>query len=333
MIAKTLKDKYIENYATTAVFALFLASNLSLLLRNKSTNHSEHNDDTYNSICHLRANYEPAKLTINDLLAERAKEYIEEQRLKKIKEIEEFSKLKKTHLTLSSLKMINTMSEKLKKDIEKGIKCLGCANSSRIRVYHREGKVEFIAWMNKNGRYRKKIIKYKDGFYNAEGTRLDVAQRMSKPIQLVTSKTKPPRISSGYGPRIHPILKVKKFHAGIDVAAPIDSKIHTALDGKVKRVGYNAFYGTYIIIQHDNNLETLYAHLNSIDRNIKIGKLVKQGECIGKLGKTGRATGAHLHFEVRENGKHIDPAKVKPIYSKASKSDLAKIKKIIDSYV
>jgi murein DD-endopeptidase MepM/ murein hydrolase activator NlpD len=98
------------------------------------------------------------------------------------------------------------------------------------------------------------------------------------------------------------------------------------LDGVVKLTAYNRVYGTYIIIKHKNNLETLYAHLDSISPKISIDKKVKQGEVIGKVGRTGRATGFHLHFETRINGKHTNPASIKPIQYRLQGENLKKFK-------
>ena len=121
------------------------------------------------------------------------------------------------------------------------------------------------------------------------------------------------RISSKYGDRIHPVLKEKKFHDGIDIAVPINTPVKAVADGIVERVLWNGGYGKYVQIKHNNSLSSFYAHLNSWD--VKVGDIVKQGQEIAKSGNTAgkssngqiMTTGPHLHLGAKKNGKTVDP--------------------------
>ncbi|MGG7179231.1 peptidoglycan DD-metalloendopeptidase family protein [Clostridium paraputrificum] len=94
-------------------------------------------------------------------------------------------------------------------------------------------------------------------------------------------------------------------HNGLDIAHKIGDPVYSALDGIVKECHYESGYGNKILIEHEGNIETIYAHLSKF--NIRIGDEVKKGELIGEVGNTGRSTGPHLHFEVRVNGAPVDP--------------------------
>jgi murein DD-endopeptidase MepM/ murein hydrolase activator NlpD len=111
---------------------------------------------------------------------------------------------------------------------------------------------------------------------------------------------------SGYGYRIHPVHKVKKFHKGIDFTAPRGTAIQATGNGKVIRVqNKKRGYGKNIIIDHGFGYTTLYAHLDAVD--IKNGDIVTKGQKIGIIGSTGTSTAPHLHYEVRINKKQVNP--------------------------
>lgn len=117
-------------------------------------------------------------------------------------------------------------------------------------------------------------------------------------------------VSSNFNPRrLHPVLGKVRAHNGVDYVAPVGTPIMAAGDGKVTHSGYNNLNGNYVFIKHANNIVTKYLHLSR--RNVKVGERVKQGETIGRLGATGRVTGAHLHYEFLLNGVHRNPRTVK----------------------
>ncbi|RUT73267.1 M23 family metallopeptidase [Ancylomarina longa] len=113
------------------------------------------------------------------------------------------------------------------------------------------------------------------------------------------------RISAGFGWRIHPIYKTRKFHDGMDFTCTIGTPIYAAGDGVVRFAHKQRGYGKKIEIDHGYGYKTVYAHLSVY--NVKKGQRVKRGEVIGFSGNTGKSTGPHLHYEVRKNNKPVDP--------------------------
>jgi murein DD-endopeptidase MepM/ murein hydrolase activator NlpD len=136
------------------------------------------------------------------------------------------------------------------------------------------------------------------------------------PVELEPGKLAMPtigRLSSGYGVRIDPIHHAQSMHPGLDLAAPAGTQVTAAAAGKVTHAGPAGTYGNLVTIKHANGLETRYAHLSSVD--VQKGAEVLPGTPIGKVGSTGRSTGPHLHFEVRQDGKLEDPKGYLPLNS------------------
>lgn len=117
-------------------------------------------------------------------------------------------------------------------------------------------------------------------------------------------------VSSNFNPRrLHPVLGTVRAHNGTDYVAPVGTPIMAAGDGRVTHSAYNNVNGHYVFIQHANNIVTKYLHLSK--RDVKSGDRVRQGQTIGRLGATGRVTGAHLHYEFLQDGVHRNPRTVK----------------------
>ncbi|MBS2209901.1 M23 family metallopeptidase [Carboxylicivirga mesophila] len=114
------------------------------------------------------------------------------------------------------------------------------------------------------------------------------------------------RTASGWGYRIHPIYKVKKFHEGMDFSAPIGTDIYATADGVVTKItNEKTGYGKRIEVDHGFGYTTLYAHLDEF--NVRRGQKVKRGDVIGYVGNTGGSTAPHLHYEVHVKGKKVNP--------------------------
>ena len=118
-------------------------------------------------------------------------------------------------------------------------------------------------------------------------------------------------ISSHYGKRRHPILGYTRIHRGVDFAAPAGTPVLASGNGVIERANWYGGYGKYIRIRHNSSFKTVYAHLKHYARNIRKGKRVKQGQIIGYVGSTGRSTRPHLHYEVHEFSRQINPMRLK----------------------
>ncbi|MEN6414489.1 MAG: M23 family metallopeptidase [Veillonellales bacterium] len=125
----------------------------------------------------------------------------------------------------------------------------------------------------------------------------DPLQYMSKPV---TGK-----ITAKYGWQQHPVLKQEMMHEGIDFAVPLGTSVRASAPGQVKMITDSAQFGKVLILQHSQAVETLYGHLGEV--LVQPDDMVSQGQVVAKVGKTGMTSGPLLYFEVRENGKAVDP--------------------------
>ena len=137
----------------------------------------------------------------------------------------------------------------------------------------------------------------KGGYFNLGGQSLRRAY-LASPLAFS-------RVTSGFKLRFHPILQTWRAHLGVDYAAPVGTPVRSVGDGVVEAAGQQGGYGNVVTVSHRNGPKTLYAHLSRID--VRVGQNVSQGQSLGGVGATGWATGPHLHFEFRVNGKHQDP--------------------------
>lgn len=132
---------------------------------------------------------------------------------------------------------------------------------------------------------------------------------MSVQKSLLKTPVNGARISSGYGSRKHPILGFSKMHKGIDFSAPTGTPVYAAGEGTIIEMRRKGSYGKYIQIYHSDVFSTAYAHLNGYAKKLQRGSRVAQGQIIGYVGSTGKSTGPHLHYEVIQKGKQMNPLK------------------------
>ncbi len=147
---------------------------------------------------------------------------------------------------------------------------------------------------------------FEDDFYDETG-KISKKMFLKSPISFRNY-----RISSrfSYG-RLHPILKIRRPHLGIDYAAPIGTPVQAIADGTVRFSGWKGGFGNFVEIKHANNYTTMYGHLKGYGKGIKAGAKVKQGQTVGYVGSTGLSTGPHLDFRIKEGNKFLDFLKMK----------------------
>lgn len=163
------------------------------------------------------------------------------------------------------------------------------------------GKIIAAEFVNQGLRYQ--AILHTDGnYYKPDGQSMRQAF-LRAPVSFQY-------VSSNFNPRrLHPVLGTVRAHNGTDYVAPVGTPIMAAGDGRVTHSAYNDLNGHYVFIQHANNIITKYLHLSR--RDVRAGDRVRQGQTIGRLGATGRVTGAHLHYEFIVDGVHRNPRTVK----------------------
>ena len=193
-----------------------------------------------------------------------------------------------------------------------------------------DGDILIAEFINRDRTHTAIRYKLQNGFseyFSLEGRNVKKA--------FLRSPVKFSYISSSYNlKRRHPILHKVRAHTGVDYAASRGTPVRTTGDGTVVFVGKKGGYGNLVEIKHTEDYSTRYAHLNKFHSKIKVGKKVKQSETIGYVGRTGTATGDHLHYEFRVNGKHTNPVTVKlpnakPIHENDKDSYDLHAKKII----
>jgi Membrane proteins related to metalloendopeptidases len=154
----------------------------------------------------------------------------------------------------------------------------------------------------------KSIDPNSDNFFRTLKTRLNLLAIYKDALQDIPLK--PPMdhyyVSSPYGPRKHPVTGKYRMHHGIDLAGTWQENISVSADGIVVFAGYHGSFGKVVRIKHNYGIMTTYGHLAKI--SVRSGDLVNEGQVIGKMGRTGKVKGAHLHYEISVNGKSQNPA-------------------------
>ena len=185
------------------------------------------------------------------------------------------------------------------------------------------------AWFEHNGKRYNAIPYNQNGkitFWDEQGNSLRKSM-LKAPLSYS-------RISSRFSnSRLHPVLKIRRPHHGVDYAAPTGTPVFAVADGTVTFAAYNGGAGNMVKIKHARGMETAYLHLSKYGPGIKAGKRVSQGDKIGEVGSTGTSTGPHLDYRVYVNGKAIDPLKIptepaEPI-ADAHKTSFDKVKELV----
>ena len=209
------------------------------------------------------------------------------------------------------------------KNVLKGDK-LALIYDSKYRLGRSLGTPDIKASLIETNRRPNFLFSYNGKYYDEKGDEVS-GLFLQVPVNS--------RISSKFSfNRLHPILKVRRPHYGVDYAAPKGTKVKAAAKGVVLFSGVKAGYGNVVEIQHGNGLKTLYAHLDSY--NVKKGQKINTGQYIARVGNSGLSTGAHLHFGLYRNNKPINPLlnvkSVKSVLTKTQKNDFLNKTKIFE---
>lgn len=182
----------------------------------------------------------------------------------------------------------------------------------------RKQKISLYRFMDSNG---------KVDYYTENG------RALKKILDRKPLANKNARISSPFGKRFHPILKKYKIHWGVDYAAATGTPVYAGGDGVVQVVKYNGSYGNYIKIRHNSEFSTAYGHMSRFANGIRPGVRVTQGQIIAYVGSTGRSTGPHLHYEVIQNGRRVNPRTIKASTGEnLSGNNLKKFQKVVAKF-
>ncbi|HDY98965.1 MAG TPA: peptidase M23 [Pseudomonas sabulinigri] len=180
-------------------------------------------------------------------------------------------------------------------ELRVGDKVVGTNNILAARFVNRGKTFTAVRYTDKNNF---------TSYYRADGTSMRKAF-IRTPVDFA-------RISSRFNPgRLHPVLNRIRAHKGVDYAAATGTPIKSTGDGRIVSAGRKGGYGNAVVIQHGQKYQTLYGHMSRFASGIRAGTNVTQGQVIGYVGMTGLATGPHLHYEFRVDGRHVDPLGVK----------------------
>jgi murein DD-endopeptidase MepM/ murein hydrolase activator NlpD len=173
--------------------------------------------------------------------------------------------------------------------------------------FYRDGNVYAVHYKGQAGNFYGFYYRSPSGhydFYNEKGQSLRKSVLRS-PLTFAN-------VTSRFGMRFHPITRTWRQHTGIDYGAPTGTPVSAIADGTVVMARWNDGYGNFVQVRHSGGLVSCYGHLSRYGAGVKAGRSVRQGQTVGYVGTTGNSTGPHLHFEVRQGGKPVNPLKVIP---------------------
>ncbi len=172
---------------------------------------------------------------------------------------------------------------------------------------YRDGRIHAVHYRGAAGDFYGYYFRSPNGhwdYYNDKGQSLRKTVLRS-PLQFA-------RVTSHFGNRLHPITRRWRSHTGVDYGAPTGTPVSCVADGVVTMARYNGGYGKFVEVSHSGGLKSRYGHLSSYGPGIASGRRVRQGQLVGRVGSTGFSTGPHLHFEILQNGRAVNPLKVIP---------------------
>lgn len=179
--------------------------------------------------------------------------------------------------------------------------------TKKLNLVFREGRgrreLISVSFNTKDG--ERKFYRYK--FDKAAPAEFFDAQGHSVSKLLLANPVPGGRLGDGFAWRIHPILRVRKHHDGVDYAGPMGSPILAAGDGTVELISWQPGYGRYVRVRHDQGYFTTYAHIAKAAKGLSVGQRVTQGQIIAYVGSTGLSTGPHLYYELRKDNRYMDP--------------------------
>jgi murein DD-endopeptidase MepM/ murein hydrolase activator NlpD len=173
--------------------------------------------------------------------------------------------------------------------------------------FYRDGAVYAVHFKGQAGNFygfRYRNPSGRSDFYNEKGQSLRKSVLRS-PLTFAN-------VTSSFGRRFHPISRVYRQHQGVDYGAPTGTPVSAIADGTVLMARWNGGYGNFVQVRHSGGMVSCYGHLSRYGAGVKAGQGVRQGQTVGYVGSTGLSTGPHLHFEVRQGGKPVNPLKVIP---------------------
>lgn len=236
------------------------------------------------------------KINLMNILVRSNKEELDLLKEKEKRLSEEKEKLEKEKVELESLlKETKTLEESLKIEEDKRSEIL-----NKIKANEEKYKKEIDAIQKDIEEQEKKIEEIIK--------RAELAKKLPEVGNIIWPVKGP--IVSPFGMRIHPIYGKWMFHSGVDIDAETNTPVKAVADGIVIYADWLGSYGIVVFIKHGGNITTVYAHLKSFV--VELDQYVKQGDIIGYINNTGLSTGPHLHFEIRIDGKPVDPAKWLP---------------------
>ncbi len=228
--------------------------------------------------------------------------------------------LRSNRESLEELRKKEEVQKKEKENLEKEKKNLESLlkenENLKISLLEEEKKRDNLlkTLLSKEEEYKKEIEVYKRKIEEQEEKIQEIIRRaeLAKKLPEVGNIIWPVKgpIVSPFGMRIHPVYGIWAFHSGADIDAPTGTPIKAVADGIVIYAGWLGSYGIVVFLRHGGNISTVYAHMQYF--TVELNQYVKQGDIIGYVGNTGLSTGPHLHFEIRIDGKPVDPQKWLP---------------------